>query len=288
VLDMKARFAKVLSRLSIVAVVAGSAAGAAACARSQPVDTQPAAVEEAPQAASTSVQGHTPGRHFFKRIDAMDLRPGQRDAMTEIEQNLAADLAPHRETIRQVAATLVAGVEAGRLDPQESAAQRAALVAMVTDAKTTIAGAINEVHDNLDADQRRELVEQLEAERAAHRDVHADPHGDGALARVALEIGLTEEQKQELHDAFKAEMDELFPDRAARREAHEARLNAMAQAFVTDDFDATEFDVAGDVEDGVKAFTVAAEHAIALSGTVLTQGQRAALASLLRDHASKI
>ena len=289
VLDMKARFAKVLSRLSIVAVVAGSAVGAAACARSQPVDAQSTAAEATPEAAATpSLQGHTPGRHFFERVEAMDLRPGQREAMTEIEQNLAADLAPHRETMRQVAATLVAGVEAGRLAPEDTAAQRAALVAMVTDAKAVISGAINEVHDNLDADQRKELVEQLEAERAAHRAGPEAQHGDGPLARVALEIGLTEEQKQELKNEFKQELDELFPDRVARREANEARLNAMAQAFVTDDFDAADFDVAGGVEDGVKAFSAAAERAITISGTVLTQGQRSALAALLREHASHI
>ncbi len=178
--------------------------------------------------------------------------------MTEIEQNLAADLAPHRETMRQVAATLVAGVEAGRLDPQDTAAQKAALVAMVTDAKAVIASAINEVHDNLDADQRRDLVEQLEAERSARRAEPEGAHGDGPLARIALEIGLTEEQKQELKNEFQKELDELFPDRAARREANEARLNAMAQAFVTDDFDAADFEIAGGIEDGVKAFSAAA------------------------------
>jgi hypothetical protein len=62
----------------------------------------------------------------------------------------------------------------------------------------------------------------------------------------------------------------------------------MAQAFVTDDFDAADFEIAGGIEDGVKAFGAAAEHAIALGGAVLTQGQRSALAAVLRDHASKI
>jgi hypothetical protein len=286
---MKARFAQILSRLSIVALLAGSAVGATACARAQPVDTQPAAVaaEETPQAAPVSVHDHTPGRHVFKRIEAMDLRPGQREAMTEIEQNLAADLAPHRETMRQVAATLVSGVEAGRLAPGETEAQKAALVAMITDAKGVIAGAINDIHDNLDPAQRKELVEQLEAERAAHSAPQAE-HGDCALSRVALEVGITEEQKQELRNEFQKELDELVPDRAARREANEARLNAMAQAFVTDDFDAADFEIAGGIEDGVKAFGAAAEHAIALGGAVLTQGQRSALAAVLRDHASKI
>ncbi len=285
---MKVRVASVLARLSIVAVVAGSAVGAAACARSQPVDTQPAAAAEpAPQAAAPSAEGRTPGQHVFTKIEAMDLRPGQREAIAEIKQNLAADLAPHRETVRQVAQTLVAAVEAGRLDPKEAEAQRAALVAMITDAKGVVAAAINDVHDNLDPAQRRDLVEELEAERAAHQAGHVE-HEGGPLGRAALEIGLTEEQKQQLRDGFQKEMDELFPDRVARREEHEARLNAMAQAFVTDDFDAADFDVTNGVEDGVKAFTVAAEHAIALSGTVLTQGQRAALAAHLREHASKL
>ncbi len=129
---MNARFAHVLSRLSIVSVVAASAVGAAACSNRAPTTTAPAPVAEAAQPATA---GHHPGQRIFREVLALDLRDDQRAAVNEIEQNLVADLTPHRETLRQVVQLLAAGVESGELDPHEAATQQAALSAALLDAK---------------------------------------------------------------------------------------------------------------------------------------------------------
>jgi len=291
VLNMKARF---LSRLSVVSFVAVTALGAAACSRAQPTDAQATAVAAEASKTAAAPQGsieHGPGYRVFRQIDALDLKDGQRASFAELEQNLRADLAPHRETVRQVATTLAAGIETGRIDARESAAQQAALVATMADVRASIASALNEVHDTLDGSQRLALVTRLraqhESERAAHEGAAQQDHQHG-LARVAFELGLSEDQKQAIRDAVQRGADDIFPDRKVRREDWEAKMKALSDAFVTDDFDAADFDLATGAEDGIKAFSEASARAIDLAGTVLSGGQRASLAAMIRTHAEKI
>jgi hypothetical protein len=287
VLNMKARF---LSRLSIVSFVAVTALGAAACSRAQTTDTQAAAAETTQAAAARGAKAeHGPGYRVFRQIDALDLRDSQRASFTELEQNLRADLAPHRETVRQVASTLATGIETGRIDAQESAAQQAALVATIADMRASFASALNEVHDTLDASQRLELVTRMHALHAGERThEEAAQQDQGGLAKIAFELGLSEDQKQAIRDAVQRGSDDIFPDRKVRREAWEAKMKALGDAFVTDDFDAADFDLATGAEDGVKAFSDASARAIELAGNVLSDGQRASLAAMIRTHAEKI
>ncbi|MFT3770206.1 MAG: hypothetical protein QM820_32660 [Minicystis sp.] len=283
---MNRRFAHVLSRLSIVSVVAVSAVGAAACSRAASTDSQ-AAAQQAKAAPAAQAAQRGPGNHFFREIEKLDLRASQRDALAEVEQNLAADLAPHRETIRQVAETLAGSIESGRLDPEVAAAQKAALLAAATDAKATFAAALNEVHDNLDADQRAELVARMQARHEQHaRGEEGEAHRQEAMARFATELGLTSEQKQAIHEAVRDATEKAFPDRKARREAWEAKMKALGEAFVRDDFDAEEYDFAEGADQAIASFTEATERAIEVSGKILGPSQRIALAALIRDRAN--
>src|SRR5262249_19145556 len=119
---MNARFAHVLSRLSLVSVVAVSAVGVAACNNARTSAPAPVAVEQQAAPAPATAK-HGPGYRLFRQIETLDLRADQRASVAEIEQNLAADLAPHRETVRQVAHTLASGIQNGQIDPEESQAQ---------------------------------------------------------------------------------------------------------------------------------------------------------------------
>jgi len=295
---MNARFAKVFSRLSIVTVIAASAASGAACARA-PSSTEPtaaaaethaAAETQAPtEAQATAASQHRPGGWLFHQVEALDLRADQRAALDDIQQNLAADLAPHREAMRQITLALADAIERGQLDDATADQQRAALVAAVSDAKASFATAINAIHDTLDAGQRVALVEQLRQQHEAHAAQRADgaqpKHG---LAKLAFELGLSEEQQAQIRDAFQKGVDEVFPDRAARREAHEAKMKAMAAAFVTDDFDAADFDLAEHAEETVGSFVAITSKAIDLSGSILTDTQRQVAANLIRARAEKL
>lgn len=286
---MNARFAQVLSRVSLVSLVTVSAIGAAACnGRASTSTPAPAVAAEATPEASPEAK-HTPGQHVFKQVYALDLRPEQRAAVSEAEQNLIADLTPHREALRQVVEVLASGIESGRLDPSDAAAQKAALAATVADVRAALATAMNSVHDTLDAGQRAALVAQLEEQHKAHAAAHAPVSGQhGPLGRLAMELGLSEEQKQTLRDAIQQGADEIFPDRKARREASEARVKALATAFVSDDFDAADHELAPDAERSLESFTDVATRAVDVSGRVLSASQRQLLAATLRSKSVKL
>jgi Spy/CpxP family protein refolding chaperone len=281
---MNARFARVLSRVSLVSVVAVAALGAAACNGNANTGSAPAAAETT-QAAPVAASENGPGHRLFAQVVGLDLRPEQRASVDEIEQNLRADLAPHRETLRQVATLMANSIESGRLDPADAAAQQAALAAGILEAKATFAGAMNAVHDVLDKDQRAALVASLEEQRLNHS-AHGDDHGP--IAKLALEIGLNDEQKASLRDAVQQGVDEVFPNRKARREEGEARMKALAEAFVTEDFDAADHDLGGGAERSLESFATLATRTVDISGRVLSVSQREALAAMVRQHAEKI
>jgi len=284
---MKARFAPLLARLSIVSLVAVSALGATACSQAQ-ATADPAAGEAAQAETTTAAPASRgPGHQLFSQITALDLRDDQRTAVSEIEQNLAADMAPHRETIRQVAQLLADGIETGRLEPADAAAQQAALAASMLDVKASFASAMNDVHGVLDADQRAALVAQLQEQHQRHHDGGAEgDHPHGPIAKLALALGLGEEQKAALHDEFRKHVEAIFPDRKAHRLEMETRMRAMAEAFVSDSFDAADFDMGGGAEQALQSFTAIATHAIDVSGRLLSAPQRQALAALIRARAT--
>jgi Spy/CpxP family protein refolding chaperone len=278
---MKARLAHILSRLSIVSVVAVSAVGVTACSNAKTTDTQAAA--QPVQAAPAAHRG--PGTFAFREIEALDLSDAQRETLADVEQNLAADLAPHRETMRQVAETLASSIEAGRVDPEEIAAQKAALVAAAADARASFASAMNQVHDALDQSQRADLVARLRA-RHDHHGPQDEAHHQQAMAKLVTELSLTEDQKQAIHEAVRGGLEKVFPDRKVRREAWEAKSKALADAFVRDDFNAEDFDMAEGAEEAIASFSQVVEHAVDVSGKVLGPSQRVALAALIRERAN--
>jgi hypothetical protein len=284
---MNARFAHVLSRLSIVSVVAVSALGASACARGSSTAGVPSPAAEATQ-ASTSAAQRGPGHWLFQQIEALDLRDDQRASVAEIQQNLAADMAPHREEIRQIAHLLADAVEAGQLDAVEAAAHKASLTASLGDVKASFAGAINGVHDVLDAGQRAALVARLEEQHQYHQAQAPNAQHQGGLAKLAFEIGLSEEQKATLRDAMQKGVDDLFPERAVRREQMETRMKALREAFVTDDFDAADFDLTSGAEEALASFVAITARAVDVSGRVLSDGQRLAAAEMIREHAERL
>lgn len=282
---MNARLSRIVSRLSLVSVVALSAAGAAACSKASTDDgrTQ-AAAQEAKASAAKS-----PGHRMFREIEKLDLRDTQRDALAEVEQNLAADLAPHRETIRQVAETLASAVEDGKLDPEEAAAQRAALMAAAAEANGSIALAMNEVHDALETSQREAIVAHLRAQHERHgRGEQTEAERQDKMARFAIELSLTADQKQAIHEGIRDGMEKAFPERKARREAWEAKSKALGDAFIRDDFNAEDHAIGAGAEEAIASFTEVAEHAIEVSGKVLAASQREALAAMIRERAQKL
>lgn len=275
---------KWFSRGMIGALAIGSSLAVVACAKSESPGT-----ETSTQAATTSpdqTEGrtHSPGARIFRTIENLDLTDDQRDELSVIEADLKADLTSHRATFELVGNKLAQGLESGELTDADAAECEKALSEVAEKGKVTVVAAINDVHDVLDADQRAQLVADLKAQREAAKKGDVEPARRGKMGDLVARLGITESQKQLIADEVKTQLDEMFPDRKARREAWEAKMEAMSEAFVQDDFDAADFDLGGEAGEAIGKFTSVARTAIDISGGVLDPGQRMLLASIMRDR----
>lgn len=278
---MKARW---LSRSFFVSFALVSSVAVAACSRAQTADTEPAPETAAAGAEAHAWGQHGPGHRLFRQIEALDLTEDQAVSLREIEDTLAADLEPHRETVRQVAETLARGLEEGTLDPAAVTRDQDALNQAAAAARASIVTALNDVHDLLDQDQREELVETLRSQRRQARD---EKRREG-MSGLAAQLGLSEQQRQALHDEVRGYVEKMLPDRKAKREAWEAKMQALGDAFVSDDFDAADFDLGSGAEEHIAKVGGAAQQVIDVTGRVLDPGQRMLLASLLRSRAARM
>jgi Spy/CpxP family protein refolding chaperone len=236
--------------------------------------------------AAEATPRHGPARWFFRQVSTLPLRDDQRVAVSEIQDELAADMVPHRESMRQAIRNVADAVEVGQLDAAKAAEQKAALEAVLDEVKASFATAINGVHDTLDSAQRAALVQKLKEQHDAH--AHADAEHSHGITKLAFEIGLTAEQQARISDAFSKGLDELFPDRKTRREQWQAKMKAMSAAFVTDDFDAADYDLADHAEEALASCIEIASRAVDVSNQVLSSGQRRLAADWLRGKADEL
>jgi Spy/CpxP family protein refolding chaperone len=280
------------SRMSLVSVALVSSLGVAACSRAQTSGDEGSEESVAARAQASAETQHGPGHRLFRQIDALDLTQDQREGVRDIEDRLTEDLASHRGTLRQVAETLAHGVETGTLDTREAARNQEALTAAAAEARASVASAMNEAHGVLDADQREELVVTLRAQRGQWRGESGSEAGSQRqperLSKLAATLGLSEEQKQVIQGEVQAQLDKAFPERKAKREAWEAKMQALGDAFMSDDFDAADFDLGSGAEEAIASFTSLAKQAIDVSGRVLDPSQRMIAASLLRARAAEM
>jgi Spy/CpxP family protein refolding chaperone len=290
-------------KLSLFAVL-----GVAACASDPAPTSEPAA--PAPQVTSEAVAREAeadpseaprmrgPGGHLFERLESLDLTDAQRADLDAIRGDLEEDLAPTKEDIQKLVLVMADGLEAGRIDREAISQQRAIIAAALPSAKIAIGEAANAVHATLTPEQRAELVLTMRArgdewrERGAHAGAgHARAAGEGEcrggpLSKIALELGLTDDQKLAITDSAKKIMEELFPERQVRREEWEADMKALGDAFMTADFDAHAFDLmkhAPDLAAASAGATVVAEVAV----KILTRDQRTKIAARIRTRATK-
>jgi len=278
---MIAPFALTPSRLCVLAVLT------AACSGGPGTTTPaPAAKTQDPASEIQVAPRHGPGTWFFRQVDALPLRDDQRVALRAIQDHLALALAPQRDAVRLAILRLADALELGELDETKAADEKAGLSVALGEAKASFASAINAVHDTLDGAQRVALVQKLREHHDGH--AHADGSHKHGLAKLALSIGLTEQQQARIAEELGKGLDELFPERKIRREQSEAKMKAMAEAFVTDDFDAAEFDLADHAQEAITSSVEIASRGIDVSNRVLSHGQRRLAAEWMRDKAAEL
>lgn len=259
-------------------------------AAAEPVGEKQAEAAEAPEAAARA-RRHGP----FAHLDAMDLRPEQRAKIDAIHDTLTASLEPGRREGRELALLLAAGIDGGHVDEAAVKAKRVALETRIQEARKAFGDAANAVHATLDADQRTELVLTLRAKRegmrapkevaqgAEHEHAH---HGRG-IGRLATELGLSAEQTKSIREGARSIVEAALPDRKERREKMEAEVKAAEEAFMSDTFDAHRYSFGKDATAWLDTAAKGATKLSDLAASVLTQGQRAALAQKIREGATR-
>jgi Spy/CpxP family protein refolding chaperone len=230
------------------------------------------------------------GIALYIEISLETLQPTQvqAEALKKIRRELHDKMLPAHNSEKAILHALVDGIREGTLD-------RAKLDAALADLKTASAGihdavaeSLNELHGVLEAEQRKQLVAQVERhfriwhKAHPHENEHPDKTG-GHLARLAKQLALTDEQVATIRGSYDKSIADMPPFDRAKAKEHVA---AFAAAFASDKFDARALQQ-GDASSELATWgitrTVRFYEAVL---PVLTPEQRTKLSQLVHHHAS--
>jgi Spy/CpxP family protein refolding chaperone len=275
---------------------AGATVGCAgSAANTPPPATAAAATADDDDVAAGLTEHHRYHHHggvplfIAMSLDTLGVSPEQRAAVEKIRAELQARMEPARAAEQSLAAALADGLAAGNIDR----AQVDAAVARVTAAAAAVhdasADALNELHAALTPPQRAALVDKVESHWAVWQKANAEEAGsanreDGHLATLATELGLTQNQVDEIRaavgEAMKA-VPRLDPQEIS------THLRALGDAFRSENFDAKGLTNASGANAHLVGWGAAhMAHFVEAVAPVLTPDQRAKLADRLREHAT--
>jgi Spy/CpxP family protein refolding chaperone len=183
----------------------------------------------------------------------VNLTSDEKATLDKLEDGLYSDQASTPWAAHKAFTTdLVAFIRASKVDPAKLTADYAAIDKAVLAGQAREADALNGLHAALDATQRKALVDQVKARRAAHEarerpmmapDGGAPDLGKRKLDRLSLELGLDDTQKKAVAALIAKDTTMTPAAIQARKEATQKRVDAMLTAFEADTFDAKKLDV---------------------------------------------
>jgi Spy/CpxP family protein refolding chaperone len=277
------------------------AAGAVGCgssaASNHPVsNATPAATPEDEEVSAGLSEHHRHHHHggvtllIALSIDTLGISPEQRAAVEKIKDDLHARMEPARATEQLLHSLLADGIAAGAVDHAKVDAALAQVIAAAGAVHDATTDALNQLHAALTPLQRATLGDKVEAhwevwQRAnaeEQKDSTGQPRKDGQLARLAGEIGLTQNQLDRIHASLAGVIAPRFDSQEIS-----AHVRAFGDAFRADTFDAKTL-TTGTGADAHLAGLGAARMVRFYEAVdpVLTADQRSTLAGILREHAS--
>lgn len=222
-------------------------------------------------------------------LDTLGVSPEQRTAVEKIRSDLHTQMEPARAAEQSLVLLLADGVAAGTIDQAKVDAaitQLTRAAGAVHDASTE---ALNRLHAVLTPEQRAALADKVGAHWRVWQEANTDEGGatkpeSGHLARVASDLGLTQDQLGKIH-ANLAERMKTVPHFDPQEVT--TRIRAFGDAFRADTFDARALTTARDATPHMVAWGAA--HRVCFVeavSPVLTPDQRATFAQMLREHAN--
>ncbi len=293
-----------------------------------PPPAPPASATAAPTAeAAPSVEAPPPApppehhgmaRMFAKSLADVTLRPEQKAAVDGIlaDMDKAAD-AP-KDARHTLVGDIADGVAAGKIDKKKTDTDVKALSTAAEGAVPAMQDAMTRLHTTLDAGQRKQLIDSLQAHAEEMHEQHEHEHGAhgpgaaGAPAasaaapaaapapaagapsdedrenaeheKLADALGLTPDQRTKLHAKMKEEMKAEHSKMKARMEAMKAHLKALGTAFESDKFDAKKAGVGDKAGAMAKEMATGRIHMAETILGILTPEQRPKFADHIRAH----
>jgi Spy/CpxP family protein refolding chaperone len=220
-------------------------------------------------------------------LDTLAVSPEQRAAVEKIRADLHARMDPARMAEQGLMATLADGLAAGNLDPAKVDADVAQVTAAAAAVHDASVDALNELHAVLTPPQRAALVDKVESHWAVWQNANARDNGPGSggrMATLAAELDLTPDQVNKIQADFGERMKAVPAIDPREVSTH---IHAFGDAFRGEKFDARGSSTANGAN--ARMAGGGATHLALLveaMSPVLTPGQRAGLAQILRAHAT--
>jgi len=241
----------------------------------------PAGVALAQQTSASSQpdprHGHRTG--LVGEALALDsLTPAQRTAIEQLVQARRTAEVPVHQADAQLLTVLAQQVEQASIDRQALAPTVQARETAAVAARTVDIDTVQKLHDLLTPAQRGQLVDAAEANMHGRGGPHFGEH----LAKVAKELGLTDQQKQQIATNLRAER--TAEADAGRHGDHHGAGKAWLDSFRGDAFNANA--AGANVKVGIEHRSDRMEDLLTAAVPVLSPAQRAQLATHLRTRAA--
>jgi Spy/CpxP family protein refolding chaperone len=261
----------------LAAVAASTIAVAAGCG---------AAVAESDTTAAASqaaARAKGPVAAVKAAVAELGLRADQKAKTDQLFGQVEAKLEPVKDARRGLARDIAAGVRAGKIDQKKTSARVGEIVAAAEAARPTVEDSLNGLHAALDPDQRGDLV-------AALRDGFHEGRGarGDKLREMAEELQLSDDQKDRIKDAVKGEFMAKRAEHKERFGQMKERMEAAAEAFESDRFDARALELGKNAPEMARVFSQGMVRVAELAIPVLTPVQREKLAVILERKANEM
>jgi Spy/CpxP family protein refolding chaperone len=272
--------------------VASSAASAAPVASGKPSPSAAPAAAAPPAEIKRPAHPHTLPDVFIAALGAVELKPEQKTAILAIQADLDKSRQAPRTAYQTLVGDLADGVTAGKLDESKIDVDMGALRESVRETAPDMQSAMNRLHQTLDPDQRKKLVEALrERAKTLRQKEELGPTGMGPgvreerLKALEQELALSPEQAQKLHEKLDPQLKAQAAALKEKLATLSTQLNLLAEAFASDKFDAKQVGVGAYAPDLLVAIGKNRLEYVKTLLPVLTPVQCTLFAKDLRAHA---
>jgi hypothetical protein len=282
-----------------VATFACAALLVSACGGEQSAEQQTRLEQQQPEASQAVVQAPTakpattiahlprPLRALLTDLYALDgLTATQRKGLDTLQVKVRTQTVAWRSMHAAALEDAAKQVRAGRLDQASIEGHVKKMhTAMKDKARPLLIASLDELHRTLSADQRRQLVGKLKARFDARKSPREK------MRKMADKLGLDQAQRDQIRAVLIAQFGGKLSDHAAKRREHRARMRAAAQAFIADDFKASELHFAKAPKKKLRDIQLKIAGAKGVFDSllpILTSAQREVIATLLEQKAAKV